>query len=66
MSLTMSQKMFLDEVNDFNLETRYPDYKHEFYARCTKKYAEEYFEKMKEQYKWIKSLLMPAEQQIDT
>ena len=62
MSLTMEQKIFLDEVNDFNIETRYPDYKNEFYDRCTKKYAEEYFEKIKEQYKWIKSSLMPAEQ----
>ena len=35
-NLEEEQKIFLDEVNDFNLETRYPDYKLEFYNRCTK------------------------------
>lgn len=50
-------KLFLDEVNDFNLEVRYPEYRQEFYKSCTKEFAEEYFDKIKEQYKWIKSLL---------
>ena len=50
-------KLFLDEVNDFNLEVRYPDYKHEFYKNCTKEFAEEYLNKIREHYKWIKSLL---------
>ena len=50
-------KLFLDEVNDFNLEVRYPEYKQEFYKTCTKKFAEEYLYKIKEHYKWIKSLL---------
>ena len=31
LDLTDEQKVFLGEVNDFNLETRYPDYKLEFY-----------------------------------
>lgn len=53
--LTNDQKIFLDEVNDFNLEARYPDYKMEFYNRCTKDYASEYFDKIKEFYKWLKS-----------
>ncbi len=50
-------KLFLDEVNDFNLEVRYPEYKQEFYKTCTKEFAEEYFKKIKEHYQWIKSLL---------
>lgn len=50
-------KLFLDEVNDFNLEVRYPEYKQEFYKTCTEKFAEEYFKKIKEHYQWIKSLL---------
>ena len=54
--LTEEVKLFLDEVNDFNLEVRYPEYKKEFYKTCTKEFAEEYFKK-KEHYKWIKSLL---------
>jgi len=33
LELTEEQKYFLDEVNDFNLEIRYPDYKFEFYKK---------------------------------
>ena len=58
--LNMDKKVFLDEVNDFNIETRYPEYKQEFYKICTREYAEKYFEKIKEQYRWIKSLLESA------
>ena len=36
---TDEQKVFLDEINDFNLEVRYPDYKQMFYKQCTKKYT---------------------------
>ncbi len=56
-NLTDQQKIFLDEVNDFNLETRYPDYKQEFYNRCTKEFTEKYFTTIKEYYKWLKSHL---------
>lgn len=55
--LTDEQKVFLDEVNDFNLETRYPDYKLEFYKRCTKDFTENYFSKIKEYSNWLKSQL---------
>ncbi len=57
LNLTEKQRLFLDEVNDFNLEVRYPDYKLEFYKRCTKEFTEEYFNKIKELNKWLKSLL---------
>ena len=60
MPLNMDKKVFLDEVNDFNIETRYPEYKQEFYKICTMEYAEEYFEKIKGQYRWIKSLIESA------
>ncbi|GAI24688.1 unnamed protein product [marine sediment metagenome] len=55
--LNSEVKLFLDEVNDFNLEVRYPEYKQEFYKTCTKEFAEEYFKKIKEHHKWMKSLL---------
>jgi HEPN domain-containing protein len=55
--LNAELKLFLDEVNDFNLEVRYPEYRQEFYKTCTKKFAEEYLHKIMEHYKWIKSLL---------
>ena len=56
-TLTNEQKLFLDEVNDFNLVTRYPDYKLDFYKPCTKEYADKYFKKIKEHYEWLKSHL---------
>ncbi|MBI1296297.1 HEPN domain-containing protein [bacterium] len=53
--LTEDQKLFLDEVNDFNLETRYPEYRNEFYKFCTKEFAEGYFGKIKEFASWLTS-----------
>lgn len=56
--LTEAQAMFLERVNDFNLETRYPDEKFEFKKRCTKEFAEENLNAIMELYKWFRSLLM--------
>ena len=55
LELTDNQKIFLDEVNDFNLEIRYPDYKKAFYLHCTREYTTEYFNKIKEFYQWLRS-----------
>jgi len=55
LNLTKPQKLFLDKVNDFNLEVRYPEYHREFYKLCTKKYAEEYLIKIKDFYQWLRS-----------
>ncbi len=55
--LSDEQIMLLNDVNNFNLEVRYPDYRHEFYRQCTKEFAEKYFTQIKEQYLWIKSQL---------
>jgi HEPN domain-containing protein len=55
--LTEELRIYFDEVNDFNLETRYPEYKREFYKRCTREFAETHFLKIKEHYQWIKSLV---------
>jgi len=48
---------FLDEVNSFNLEVRYPDYKNEFYRKCNRDFTENYFAKIKAQCIQLKSLL---------
>lgn len=48
------KKIILDKINDFNIEVRYPEYKNEFYKLCTKEFAEENLNKIKELYKWIK------------
>ncbi len=53
--LTKEQIIFLDEVNDFNLEVRYPEYKREFYKLCTKEFAEKYFHEIEEFASWLKS-----------
>ncbi|MEA3359325.1 MAG: HEPN domain-containing protein [Thermodesulfobacteriota bacterium] len=50
-------KFLLDKINDFNIQTRYPDYKLEFYKRCTKDFTKKYFDIIKEFYKWFNSLL---------
>ena len=56
-AITFSEEelLLLDQINDFNIETRYPDYKFSFYKTCTKEYATEYFNKSKELYLCIKS-----------
>ena len=53
--LIEDQKLFLDEVNDFNLEVRYPEYRSEFYKFCTREFAEGYFNKIKEFVSWLTS-----------
>lgn len=50
--------LFLDEVNDFNMEVRYPEYKNEFYKTCTKDFTGTYFIKVKEFYQRQKSQLL--------
>ncbi len=57
LKLTEKQKFFLDEINDFNLEVRYPDFRFVFYKKCTREFAEGYFIKIKECYEWLKSLI---------
>ncbi|GJQ59699.1 MAG: HEPN domain-containing protein [Candidatus Scalindua sp. AMX11] len=52
-----NQKFFLDQITDFNIQIRYPDYKLEFYKRCSTEYTKEYLTKIKEFYAWFSSLL---------
>ena len=56
--LSQEQILFLDEVNDFNLEVRYPEYKREFYKICSKEFTEKYFIKIQEFAKWLKSRII--------
>lgn len=49
--LTEEQKDVLDIVNDFNIRSRYPDFKMEFYRKCTKKYSEKHLDNIKRIYK---------------
>jgi HEPN domain-containing protein len=45
------------EINDFNLEARYPDYKFDFHKKCTKEFAENYITKIMELHKCIVRLI---------
>ena len=53
LDLSDNEKLFLYEVNDFNLETRYPDKKFDFYKKCSRNFAEEYLKKIKEFFECI-------------
>jgi HEPN domain-containing protein len=55
--LNEEQKFLLDKINDFNIQTRYPDYKFEFYKQCDAEYTKKYLGKIKEFYKWFSSLI---------
>lgn len=46
--------IILNRVTNFNLEARYPDYKMEFFKACTKEFAEENINKIKDLYQCIK------------
>lgn len=51
LELTEGQVNLLDQVNDFNIRARYPEFKLEFYKKCDKKYTEKYLNKIIELYK---------------
>lgn len=43
------------EINDFNIEARYPDYKSDFYKKCSKEFTIAYITQIKELYQCILS-----------
>ena len=45
---------FFEDVNTFNISTRYPDEQLKFYQLCTEEFTVEKFEKIEEKYKWLK------------
>jgi HEPN domain-containing protein len=45
--LTDEQADSLDKITSFNLNTRYDDFKREFYSLCTHDFANEWVEKIK-------------------
>jgi HEPN domain-containing protein len=54
LSFNEEDKLFLNRVTNFQLETRYPDYRSDFYKLCTKEFAEENIKSIKGLYKCIK------------
>ncbi len=55
--LNENQSFLLDKITDFNIQTRYPEYKSEFYKRCDAEYAKEFLSKIKELHVWLRSQL---------
>jgi len=51
--LTPEDLDFLKEISEFNLTTRYPDYKFNFFKLCTAQFARKYFNKIKGFYSWL-------------
>ena len=47
---------YLDIINSFNIEARYPDYKMSFYKRCTVQYSKKYSEIIYKRVRFSKSL----------
>lgn len=53
LNLPMEIIKFLNQVNDFNLRTRYPEYRLRLYKMCNKKFTKEMLDKMIKIYKML-------------
>ncbi|MFH1412543.1 MAG: HEPN domain-containing protein [bacterium] len=51
LNLDKDEILLLNRINSFNIRTRYPGYKLNFYKLCTKKYTESYLNGIKKIYK---------------
>jgi hypothetical protein len=56
--LTEERKLFFATLTIFNINARYEDYKMEFYKLCSKKFTNEWIEKIKTNRLWIKKMLL--------
>ena len=57
LDLTGEQRDSLQYITLFNIESRYEEYKTEFYKKCTKKLAEENIKKIKALRTWLKKMI---------
>lgn len=57
LTVTETQKLYLNEITRFNLNSRYDDYKREFSRKCTDEYTEQEIKKIEEVKKWLERLL---------
>lgn len=53
LDLSEEDKDFLLEVTTFNIEARYPDYKHRFRKKATPEFTGKYISKIKEFRQWL-------------
>ena len=61
LTVTETQKLYLNEITRFNLNSRYDDYKREFYNKCTDEYTKEQINKIEEVKQWLENLLKEEE-----
>lgn len=52
---TQDQTTQLTEINKFNLESRYDDYKFSFYQKATSKFTQKWFKITQELLSWLKT-----------
>ncbi|SHN72435.1 HEPN domain-containing protein [Desulfitobacterium chlororespirans] len=57
LSTDNAKEDLLDLITTFNISTRYPDYQHTFYKKCTDTYTEERIAEIKELRLWLISIL---------
>ncbi|MCD6570249.1 MAG: HEPN domain-containing protein [Deltaproteobacteria bacterium] len=57
LDLDQKQILFFEEVNRFNIEVRYPDYRFTFYKKCTPEFTRSSVKKIKECFNWLMSIL---------
>jgi HEPN domain-containing protein len=53
LDFTDPQLDLLAEMNEFNIEARYPEAKMDFYKECTEDYTLKYLNRTREIYKWL-------------
>jgi HEPN domain-containing protein len=56
-SIDDDESDFFEEVNTFNISTRYPDEQFKFYQLCTETFTLEKFKIIEEKYRWLNSKL---------
>lgn len=57
LSLVSHQLDFLDQLTNFNLEARYPDFKLRAYKKATPKLTKQYLSNTKKMFLWLKNQL---------
>jgi hypothetical protein len=53
MDFTDTQLDLLAEMNEFNIEARYPEVRMDFYKECTEDYTLKYLKHTREIYRWL-------------
>ncbi len=57
LAFSPDELLFLDKMNDYQMEGRYPDYHFTIYKICTPVFTEEILNEVKRIYSWLLNLL---------